>query len=271
MLTLYTRSIMYPINWSNVPLALPEDAARIGFHKPIFVVADGVTRSSKVGQGNLSMALGAHNAANIFCNTVMEFLQLPIPLDASILREAFIAGNNALSQLNKAYGVSPENTDWLKRDLFGVCAALGFLADDMFFFGWIGDCGVAVFDSQDVPKLITPEKVSALERFRDGLQMPEDQRMIFWRRELRNHPGMGATYGVATGQREAEPYFEQGAIPVKEGDLLLLYTDSMGPVVIGDKNFRDALRSKEPGIPPFPYQEHSDATVISVVISQERS
>ena len=195
MLTLDVATLRYPLRYPHVS-AYPnlnsakvyEDCCTIGFRKPAFVVADGVTRSAEIGAGDLCMALGAWLCVNAFCNAARNSLSMPIPFDASTLKEAFLTGNRVVKEMNTIFGVTPETTDWFKRDLFGTCAVLGTIDDNgTLFYGWIGDCSIAVFDKDDMPRLITPEDVSILEQYREGLGLSEKERMIFWREKLRNH------------------------------------------------------------------------------------
>ena len=278
MLTLDIATLRYPLIYPHIS-AYPnlgatkpyEDSCKVAFRKPAFVVTDGVTRSAEIGEGNLLMALGAFHAAEAFAQGAINSLQMPVPVDAASLRGAFAAGNQCVEKMNQAYGLTAETTDWFEKDLLGCCAALGIIDESgTLWYGWIGDCSIAVFDKNDMPRLITPEEVSILEQYREGLGLDRTRKMIFWREVLRNHPEKPhLSYGVATGEKEAEPFFHQGSIALYEGDLALFYSDGAKPITIGNKKFRDTLRVPMPSwqtIPLHPEEHHSDATIIVIQV-----
>ncbi len=234
-----------------------EDAIGISESKEAFAVADGVTRSVQVGKPypNPSPA-GA--AASFFCHKVLrkalwnpKATSLPLLYEPRVLNSegdifsAFREANLAMAELNRQFGLS-ENLDYFENDLAGCVAVLGALSGNTLHYGYIGDCGLLVFDKDLNPVFLSDNnELGVLELFRDGMWFPgKKEKYVFMRKNFRNRPGERfMTYGVLTGEEEALSYVKTGSISIEREDTTVLFSDGILPFIF-DRGFRGALRNQ---------------------------
>jgi len=221
-------------------LALPDH--------PICAVADGVSRSRINGNyPELSSAC----AAEQFCNTITAALVQP---DHSFF-SSFLVANVAIAELNYSYGITRETVDYLHNDYLTCVGIAGRFSNNYprrFEYGYIGDCGMLVYDANCVPKFLLENRVDILEQFREewGFE-DEKEKYISWRYMLRNNPNAPyMTYGALTGEISALHYLKTGYVDLVPGDTLILFSDGIYPFIF-HRGFRGkviaALKDDEDG------------------------
>ncbi len=206
----------------------------------IFAVADGVSRSV---YGDPDRPWSALPAAEKFCRLVCSSISL---LGYS-LQEAFAYANLWIADINEKKGIIPDTVDYLGLDYLCCEAVAGKIERGIprrFSYGYIGDCGVLVYDKNLLPVFLSDNQVGILEQFRDGFTFnnKSDQR-FFWRRQLRNHPGERyMTYGALTGEKAALAYVKTGSIDLEADDTAILFSDGIYPFLF-DHQFRYIVTS----------------------------
>lgn len=201
-----------------------------------FAVADGVSRTCKNGE-----PLSSYCAAAVFCQEV-----IPALVTSRSVYEPFVRANACIERLNRElHGITPETVNYLDRDYLccvGVAGVLSRKYPYQFSYGYIGDCGVLVYNAMCIPKFLSENPIRILEEFREGWQFAEkDAKTIFWRRELRNRPEAPyLTYGALTGEVSALPYVKTGRIDLELGDVVLLFSDGIYPFIF-DVAFRAVI------------------------------
>ncbi|MDI6891273.1 MAG: protein phosphatase 2C domain-containing protein, partial [Thermodesulfovibrionales bacterium] len=121
-----------------------EDFFLISKKKPIFTLADGVTQS-RFENGKYAYPAGARAAAQIFCNSCVEYIEENFKPHKKIIEEAFDFANQRIWELNKNEGII-EKLDYLIYDYFDTVGVAGFISKKKIFYGYVGDCGLAIFD-----------------------------------------------------------------------------------------------------------------------------
>ena len=219
-------------------LGIPiEDSFAFDSKKLILAIADGVTR----------------DPAEVLPETKKEFAQnYPKISPAKIVADTFTQGflrlreynklginavfrniNSEIRRWNKVHIPKP---DYVTNDLAGCVSAGVVVVGNKFHYGFICDCGVAVFDSNGKLKLRTenqgPDKYDKCfwpqirKKFgKDaGWRMPEIRREI--RMNYRNNP-KNPYFGVLTGQANAMKYVRVGSGNLSERDAIVVYTDGL--------------------------------------------
>lgn len=213
--------------------------------KNIFVVADGVTRdpikpsdfSNKSTEEifqKYPRPSGAKLAAEVFCQTfVNSFKDWRLSLEA--VKEAFRWGNEAVKNLNRKNLVK---VDYLVNDYFGCVAAGGVIKDKKLFWGSITDCGIVVYSKEGKVKFQTPNDMKSFGEYvkkkKIDWKKPANRKLI--RSEYRNKPnkmvgGKSISYGVLTGEQEAEFFMKFGKIELTKGDMVVFYTDGFEEII----------------------------------------
>jgi serine/threonine protein phosphatase PrpC len=218
-------------------LVPPEDS--LYFSDSLFVVADGITRDSggdsdTAGKTFIDLApqypnpSGARFAADTFCESIARTL-LDGPHSLDRLKEAFILANTDIAILNADHNV---HVDFLRNDYYGCVASVALVEGNTVLWGYIGDCGIALFSSSGELKYKTTDGLTNFQRYIatvPGIKT-DPARRRFIRSEVRNNPGLifndaPAGYGALTGQTEAEAFMEFGTAEFDLGDLLVVYSD----------------------------------------------
>ncbi|HQK63667.1 MAG TPA: PP2C family serine/threonine-protein phosphatase [Candidatus Staskawiczbacteria bacterium] len=235
-----------------------EDFYLVSSQGPIFAVADGVTNFHRKN-GDYAFPRDARQAAEIFCKTAIEFLE-----QKKDIKKAFDLANEKIKELNIKYGMD-KKLDYVVYDWFDTVAAAGFIAENKLYYGFVGDCGVAIFDAKDKLRFQTKDMVHpAVQRFEKKyekhgkLDLPIRTEIIH--KEFRNNPNkMG--YGSFTGEIGVKNYYKLGNRNIKNGDLIVFYTDGLTEF-LKDKKFVEILRSKD--------QKEMDEFIIKKAKEDER-
>lgn len=255
-------------NWKLKILGHPiEDSYSFDKLEKIIAVADGVTRDPKEWLPDKSTLKGkidflwnypsespAKIAADLFCNSFPGILKSFDMKDERAIKDSFNESNKVIFDYNQIF---MEDDDYLTRDLAGCVSAAAYQNKDAVYWGYIADCGIALFDEKGNLKFRTeddgPEKyhneIIKDERL-NGLKWenPEMRRII--RSEYRNNPSEKNSYGILNGEIESMNYIRTGAIEKKPSEILMVYSDGITPIMFkkdGDVNgkFADLIRQKD--------------------------
>lgn len=217
---------IYAFSFQNLKGRPNEDYYLTSKKYPIFAVADGVSRIRNPN-GSYPKLSGARSAAEEFCRTTVKHLEKNYSkASVSVIKKGMDSANRAIFRLNEKYGIN-KNLDYLRNDYFCACGVTAVIERGILYYGYAGDCGVRIYNKNDLLKLISIDDVSPLEEHRDSLSFKsENERRIFWRKVLRNKPKAPyLTYGVFTGEPEVATYYHLGKIKLNSGDLIFLYSD----------------------------------------------
>jgi serine/threonine protein phosphatase PrpC len=143
----------------------------------------------------------------------------------STLRQAFVHANQEIKLINQQHVPEP---DYLINDYFACVAVAAVISGNTLYWGQIGDCGLAVYDTHLNLKFRAANGLDDLKE-RGIPSIPttivgaERRRAI--RRDFRNKPDRSGAYGALTGEPEAEHFMQFGHLDLQSGDLILLYSD----------------------------------------------
>jgi len=210
---------------------------------PIFVLADGVSQAH-FPSGGYAFPAGARAAAQIFCYTTLEFLEKKLQgiknnseIDdqkiKGLIREAFDQANFRIKELNKNEGIT-DNLDYLVYDYFDAVGISGFLLNGTLYFGYVGDCGMAVFDKDNNLKFLTKDQVVpvvniiAPGQYPDWEEKSEAERMRIMHKEFRNNVS-GPGYGSFSGEDGVRSHYIIESLKPETGDLIIFYSDGFFP------------------------------------------
>ena len=223
----------------------------------IFAVADGVTRDPSYDMNFKEKSFeeilkdypkqsGAKFAADEFTSVFVKTIQ-----KHKDVRQSFIETNKAIELLNKKYVPEP---DYLVNDYYACVASGGYIENGILYWGVIGDCGVIVYDKEGVVKLKTPNPYAVFEDYvKKGKitfkwELAEGRKFV--RSEFRNKPektidGKRASFGVLTGEKEAEQFIYTGELRLDKDDLVVFYTDGFEPVLEDFSFFKSLYQNDE--------------------------
>lgn len=214
----------------------------------LFAVADGATRFVPEGKEYPADPSPAKVVSSIFCNQVTSFTESRI--SEGTIREVFRDVNDIIRLVNEKRGITKETTDYLENDFVGCVAVMGGLVGNTLHYGYIGDCGLLVYDSSTLlPVFITQNDLRELEDFRDAFHVfvpprkSKAARMIHWNQFWRNHPKERyLTFGSLTGQEEALAYVKTGSVTLAPQDVAVFFSDGALPYLFSGF-FRETLWS----------------------------
>lgn len=226
-----------------------EDFYFVPKKSPVFAIADGITRFSYENI-NKTLLNGARKAAEIFCLESAKYLEKNLDFKTAnsksiknAIKKAFDFVNERIKRLNIRYGI-PKKMDYIKYDWFGAVGVAGIILKNKLYYGYLGDCGVVIFDKKNKKKFQTKNMVaSALEKFKNWKEFSPEKRALIIHKNLRNNPNKKG-YGSFTGESRIENYYEIGIKKLKEDDLVVFYSDGLLEL-LKDKNFVEILRKKD--------------------------
>ncbi|MBI2054138.1 MAG: hypothetical protein HYT36_02300 [Candidatus Staskawiczbacteria bacterium] len=210
-----------------------EDFYLVSEKFPIFVLADGVTQSSFLS-GEYSYPEGARTAAKIFCYETLSCMEENFKKreDEILFKESFKKANKKIKELNETEGMA-KKLDYLVFDYFDAVGIAGFLKKDILHYGFVGDCGLIVFDKNNEIKFQTedqvePAMINARDKYKNWKELDKRQRTIIMHKEFRNLKG-GSGYGSFSGEDGIEDYYITGKTKLSAGDLAVFYSDGFLP------------------------------------------
>jgi len=241
--------------WGNVP----EDSSKYSEEKGeiYLAVADGVSRDPFNNYPDLNTEDGKKLMAK---NYPLPSIAKKVADIAVNSRDLYLA-NKKIKAFNKKEFPDP---DWLKNDFAGCTASLVKIKENKLGYQFIACCGIGVIDKNGRIKLQTPDeywtntkdrwdlvkKADFVQGFLDSVGKEHDwwrypEGRIIMRRMFRNKPSQKFSFGVLTGEKEAEEYIRLGKIILDKEDVVLVYTDGLrnalfskdGLQLIGKKDF----------------------------------
>lgn len=214
----------------------------------ICAVADGVSRSRINGS---YPELSSVCAAKQFCDTIVEALRQP----THSMYSAFMVANVGIAELNFSHDITRQTVDYFHNDYLACVGIAGRFSNNYprrFEYGYIGDCGMLVYDANCVPKFLSEDRIAILEQFREAWGFEDEkEKYIYWRYMLRNDPNAPyMTYGALTGEMSALHYLKTGYVDLVSGDTLVLFSDGIYPFIFHQgfrKEIITALKDNESG------------------------
>jgi len=212
----------------------------------VCAVADGVTRYVPEGASYPNPS-PARDAAEVFCREAVSYASYARGKVYDYLKSAFASGNYSVSLLNCNMGITEEAVNYLENDYYACQGVAGFLdRQNRLEYGYIGDCGLLVFDKELFPVFLSENRVDTLERFREGWGFSsKEERRLCWSRDMRNKPNARyLTYGSFTGEREALAYLRTGVLNLESGDTVIFFSDGILPFIF-ERTFREMIRDQK--------------------------
>lgn len=191
-----------------------EDLILIDREQGIFFLLDGITRVHQEYRDHPGHS-AAGDVGRIFSEAAHAFLlKHPHMPPAQLLREAAIAGNNALLPYRRQKSLE----EW--QFYPGTLGILAILREDTLHFVYNGDClGMRIrngethyFGRQQQTKQLEEMKISKADRYN-----------IYC-----NHPEHPLGYGIFNGDPQMAELLDSGCLELCSGDTILLCSDGIG-------------------------------------------
>ena len=247
-------------NWKLKLLRYPsEDVYSI--NKKTIAVADGVTRDpfpKLPGRYSLTERIkfflkyprpsSARIAAYIFCKTFPKVINDYNIKDENAVRTAFTEANSNIHSWNTKNILE---IDYLVNDFAGCVAAGTVENKGILYYGYIADCGIAVFDENGKSKFKTenegPDKYETARKYSEKMKNfewnnPESRKMF--RKYYRNNPEEKCSFGVLTGEKSALKYVKTGALELGKNECYVVYSDGVEKILFSDE-FSKRLRTDD--------------------------
>ncbi len=232
-----------------------EDSYRISQAPRIIAVADGVTRdpSEYLPRTKLQFVLQypypspAKIAAHIACNAFVQSMQNFTIKDEKAVRKSIEESNKRIKSWNDNNLPFP---DYLTEDFAGCVFAGTVQEKDLVHWGYLCDCGVAIFDEKGNLRFRTADEGPAKHDkyiWQDprlqgiGWRNPKARKII--RKDYRNNPSQEHSFGVLTGEDTAMHYVKTGTEELKPNESLIVYSDGLENIIFSNK-FAEALRKR---------------------------
>ncbi|MEN9626360.1 MAG: hypothetical protein RL557_688 [archaeon] len=212
------------------------------------IVADGITRDAGLirlpfeefiaeGYKKYPNPSPAKWAADLFIESALTFLKNKKEIDEQTLRNAFEHSNKQIDQLNKEKNPLYPNIDYLMNDLYGTFGAIACIQKNVLYWGFIGDCGIAILTKEGGIKMRTPDDQAIAQRIRNqrlekgGIKVVWEQpeTRFIKRAVFRNRPTIQGSFGELTGEKEAIAYVKTGKTIISPKDIIMVYSDGVEP------------------------------------------
>ena len=227
----------------------------IGFNFPIedayfckgnfAVVADGITRDftgykNTRGVSPLELAThypnpsGAEYASKEICKSFENDYNKIINNELS-LKGAFINANKKVKELNDKY---IKECDYLENDYYGAVASAAYIHNNVLYYSYVCDCGIAVFNNKGELKFKTNDDMASVDSHFDTspYEWYDPEARVIVRRDYRNKPNNKYSYGALTGEKEFENFIREGSINLEKDDLVIVYSDGFSSYLV-EKDF----------------------------------
>ena len=212
-----------------------EDFHLISKKHQIFIIADGVTQSQFLAgkyKGEYAFPAGAKMAAQIFCQSVLEFLEKNFNSKKKkfevLIKQAFDSVNQKIRKLNIHEGLD-RRLNYLEYDLFDTVGIVGFISGNSIYYGYVGDCGLVIFDKNNKLKFQTDNDVllavkRAKKIYKNWQSFLQEKQTLIFHRDFRNNPN-GEGYGSFSGEDGVKKYYKINKKVLEPGDLVIFYSD----------------------------------------------
>ncbi|MDO8265001.1 MAG: protein phosphatase 2C domain-containing protein [Candidatus Parcubacteria bacterium] len=210
---------------------------------PLFILADGVSQAH-FPSGGYAFPAGARAAAQILCYTALEFLENKLQAVKNnqgvkeeeikkLIGESFDLVNSRIKDLNKNEGIT-DKLDYFVYDYFDTVGIVGFILQGVLYYGYVGDCGMAVFDKNNNLKFLTTNQVAPINNIIAPGQYPnweektEAEKTKILHKEFRNNIS-GPGYGSFSGEEGVKHHYIIESLRPELGDLIIFYSDGFFP------------------------------------------
>lgn len=236
---------------------LPQEDS-VGTETGTYAVADGVTRDPNIPSDTVISSLeealryyprpsGAKAVADIFTNVFLEHAKTQADLKA-----IFSLANEAIKKYNSEHIAT---VDYLVNDYF-ACVACGVrLRGELLEYGYIGDCGLAVYAADGTLRYMSEDGMATFVAYENkhlkkvdfNWNMASYRRLI--RSEYRNkrvvHERDIIGYGALTGEEQALDFIAYGSIKLHPGDWCVIYSDGFRELLLMPEFFKAISSSKD--------------------------
>ncbi len=244
-------------NWKNLkPI---EDAYNAFPNGRLICVADGITRDpcemqilplrkDLIGMARFFMRYPKESPAFEVAKVFGNFFEIlgGFPLgDASPerVRRSFESANTEIRNFNEKYLKDKHwrEFDYLEHDIPGCTAAGAVISDNNVTYGFIADCGLAIFDKDGNMRFRTknegPNSKGSIDedvkrKYKTDFRHSEGRRII--RRDYRNNPSNPLSYGALTGESRAMDYVRTGQESLAPREIVVAYTDGLEEAVFSE-------------------------------------
>lgn len=215
---------------------------------PIFAVADGVTRSH-FKDGRYAFPQGAKMASQFFCKSVVDFLEENFSKNGdpkNKIKQAFDFANKQIKELNKKNSID-KKINYIEYDWFDAVGVAGIIFQNIIYFGYVGDCGLVIFDKDNekifqTKDMVLPPVLRFRDTFKKWASFPINKRKYLIRTKLRNNPD-GSGYGSFSGEEGVKKYYVFGQKKLEAQDMAVFYSDGFVKY-LENKKFIDILRNE---------------------------
>ena len=219
----------------------------------MFCVADGVTRDSITGEAVIypkneeearewvktyPNPSGAYESAKICANQFINYLQESNLQEISkeMILEIVKKVNKDIFKINQ-----DRKIDYLANDYYGCVAVGGYISSNMLYCFSIGDSHIVALDENGNIQFETINNHKSFENYLENVYSKQNQYdwnnakdRIMVRRDYRNKPemkyqGKDISFGVLTGEKEAEYYIDTYAIDLTNIKYICAYSDGCEP------------------------------------------
>ena len=235
----------------------------------MFCVADGVTRDSIKGEAvsypkneeearewvkTYPNPSGAYESAKICANQFVKYLQESDLQNISreTILEIVKRVNKDISEINQNREI-----DYLANDYYGCLAVGGYISSNMLYCFSIGDSHIMALDENGNIQFETINNHKPFENYLENVYSkqnqydwnnPKDRIMV--RRDYRNKPemkyqGKDISFGVLTGEKEAEYYIDTYAIDLTNIKYICAYSDGCEPYFQEKETMKKILKKPE--------------------------
>ncbi len=219
----------------------------------MFCIADGVTRDSIEGKAvpypkNEKEATawvqtypnpsGAFESAKICSNQFIQYLEAGDrqKISKNKILEIVKNVNQDILKINENRQI-----DYLANDYYGCVAVGGYISSNTLYCFSIGDCHIITLDENAHIQFETINNHKAFEDYLENVYCKQhtydwncakDRMMV--RRDYRNKPevkynGKEVSFGILTGEKEAEHYIETYAVDLTNVKYICAYSDGCEP------------------------------------------
>lgn len=203
-----------------------EDFIIVDNEHKIFIVCDGVTRSSV--NEHYPNPSPAATASALFAKTVqtslIDLLLAATPKKSLI--KAIKNGNEAVAEFNK---YTFPKIDYFANDFAGTVAIIGLIRNNKFYYAYIGDCSGYLITTKATSRFTTSQ-TDQIETYRKKFGFSKET-TIKIRRDFRNNKLHPLGYGVFTGEPTALDFVEFGSLRLKADQKILLTSDGVSPLL----------------------------------------
>ena len=235
----------------------------------MFCVADGVTRDTIKGEAvpypkneeeaklwvkTYPNPSGAYESAKICANQFVKYLQESDLQNIS--RETIL---EIVKKVNKDIFKINQNReiDYLANDYYGCVAVGGYISSNMLYCFSIGDSHIVALDENGNIQFETINNHKPFENYLENVYSEQNQfdwnnakDRIMVRRDYRNKPemkyqGKDISFGVLTGEKEAEYYIDTYTIDLTNVRYICAYSDGCEPYFQEKETMKKILKKPE--------------------------